>query len=260
MILGFGINHESLSSKPKNNRNAAYVNKEDKRPNIDWVNIPSGVFTMGSPDNEPEKSKGEHQHTVTITGFKMSKYEITFDQYDKFCNDTDRKKPKDNGWGRGKLPVINVTWDDALAFATWMGCRLPTEAEWEFACRATTETPFNTGNNLTTNQANYDGTYPYNNNLKGEYRKKPIKVGSFEPNGFGLYDMHGNVWEWCNDYFGEYLVQEQKDPQGAPLSVNRIFRGGSWRNLASNCRSAYRGRSNPSLSYSYVGFRIVAPL
>lgn len=174
------------------------VSSPTTKPSIEWVEIPGGTFLMGSPANEPGRQGDEDQTQITISPFKMSKYEITFAQYDLFCEETGKAKPKDNTWGRENRPVINVNWVDANAFAKWLGCRLPTEAEWEYACKAGSDTPFNTGNNLTTNQANYDGNYPYNGNATGSYRQKTSPVGSFAPNAWGLYDMHGNVWEWCS--------------------------------------------------------------
>jgi formylglycine-generating enzyme required for sulfatase activity len=226
---------------------------------IEWVSIPAGTFTMGSPTSEVDRSDDETQHQVTLSAFKMSKYEVTFDQYDAFCNATGRSKPSDEGWGRGNRPVIYVSWDDATAFAEWMGCRLPTEAEWEYAARAGTTTPFNTGNNLTTSQANYDGNYPYNNNAKGEYRQKTMPVGSFAANAYGLFDMHGNVWEWCSDWYGEYSTSAQANPKGASSGVHRVLRGGSWANLARHCRAARRSKDTPDYLIKRIGFRLVSP-
>jgi len=230
------------------------------KPEIEWVSIPAGTFTMGSPASEVDREDNESpRHQVTLSAFKMSKYEITFSQYDAFCNATGRKKPKDEGWGRGNRPVINISWDDATAFAKWMGCRLPTEAEWEYACRAGTTTPFNTGNNLTTSQANYHGNNPYNNNAKGEYREKTLPVGSFAPNAWGLYDMHGNVWEWCSDWYGGYSTSAQTNPKGASSGSDRVRRGGSWYSRAYYCRTANRIGDAPGNRYYYIGFRLVSP-
>jgi len=223
------------------------------KPDIAMVSIPSGTFTMGSPISEVNRGDNETQHKVTLSSFKMSKYEVTFEQYDTYCNATGHKKPVDEGWGRGNRPVINVSWEDATAFAEWMECRLPTEAEWEYAARAGTTTPFNTGNNLTTSQANYDGNYPYNNS------EKTLPVGSFAPNARGLYDMHGNVWEWCSDWYGDYSTSAQTNPKGESSGSIRVLRGGSWRNDASYCRTANRNRSTPGFRRNDVGFRLVSP-
>jgi len=216
---------------------------------------------MGSPSSEVKRHSDEGpQHQVTLSSFKMSKYEVTFAQYDAFCDATNRSKPDDEGFGRGKRPVINVSWNDATAFAEWMGCRLPTEAEWEYACRAGTKTAFNTGNNLTTAQANYDGNYPYNGNVKGTYRKKTLPVGSFSANAFGLYDMHGNVYEWCSDWYGDYYSSSsQTNPKGASSGSYRVVRGGSWSYNAHYCRAAYRYSFTPACRFIVMGFRLVSP-
>jgi formylglycine-generating enzyme required for sulfatase activity len=234
------------------------------KPTIEWVPIPAGTFTMGSPDGEGQKVMGEThleiQHQVTLDAFKISKYEVTFEQYDLFCDATDRSKPEDAGWGRGKRPVINVNWDDAKAFADWMGCRLPTEAEWEYACRAGTTTPFNTGNNLTTSQANYDGYYPYKNNAKGISRGKTVPVGSLAPNAWGLYDMHGNVYEWCSDWYGKYPTEAQTNPEGASKGKHKVMRGGAWTRFADACRCATRAGAHKHVSMrnNFIGFRLVS--
>jgi formylglycine-generating enzyme required for sulfatase activity len=229
------------SDIPENNTKAkdGSIHKRD----IEFADIPGGTFMMGSPVTEQGRKDDEIQHQVTLSAFTMSKYPITFEQYDVFCDATGRTKP----WGREQenLPVSQVTWDDAKAFAEWMGCRLPTEAEWEYAARANTTTPFYTGDCLTSDQANFDGS-------------KPLPVGSFSPNAFGLYDMHGNILQWCNDWYGEYNVNDKLDPKGPEKGANKIIRGGGWRNAAWECRSAYRGGGlYPGTRGTGIGFRIV---
>lgn len=232
------------------------------RPEIEWVDIPSGSFVMGSPKKEIDRgnTNDETQHTVHLSAFRMSKYEVTFEQYDAFCDSTGRKKPDDEGWGRGNRPVINVSWDDANAFALWMGCRLPTEAEWEYACRAGTTTPFNTGKCISTDDANYCGDYPYKGCRKGQFRGSTMPVGSFPPNAWGLYDMHGNVMEWCSNWYAEYPVWEEtvSNPQGPAKGWGRVYRGGCWGSRAKMCRSAIRSYGVPERRVSSRGFRIVS--
>jgi formylglycine-generating enzyme required for sulfatase activity len=261
-----------------------------QKPTIEWVEIPAGTFIMGSPTNEAERIFDETQHKVTLNSFKMSKYEVTVEQFKAFIDATgyitDAEKSKNGlkgdfiwtysgfkidrgvnwrydvkgnliGTKRYNHPVVHVTWNDAKAFADWMGCRLPTEAEWEYACRAGTATPFSTGDNLTTSQANYDGNFPYNKNAKGENREKTMPVGSFAPNAWGLYDMHGNVWEWCSDWYGLYSIEAQTNPKGPESGRLHVFRGGSWLLNAMYCRSAFRNNMiPPEITNDFKGIRL----
>lgn len=224
-----------------------------KRPTIEWSEIPEGTFIMGSPISEAERKDVETQHKVKLSAFKMSKYPITFEQYAIFCYATGRSDPDDKGWGRGNRPVINVNWKDAKAFATWIGCRLPTEAEWEYACRAGTTTPFNTGNSLTISQANNTCNLKYYN----IYGTMP--VGSYAPNAWGLYDMHGNVWEWCSDRYGDYITDYRINPNGPSSGSHRVIRGGCFEYGSHYCRSASRGYNNilPTRGLPWLGFRLV---
>ena len=224
--------------------------------------IPAGKFTMGSPDSEKDHQASEGpQHEVTISKpFYMGAYEVTQEQYEQIMgkNPSNFKGPQN--------PVETVSWDDAVAFCqalsrkTGRTVRLPTEAEWEYACRAGTTTPFNTGETISTDQANYDGNYIYGNGRKGEYRQKTIAVGSFKPNTFGLYDMHGNVWEWCSDWDGSYANANAVDPQGPGSVSYRVLRGGSWNYNPQNWRSAYRVRDDPDYRFSNYGFRVSVDL
>jgi formylglycine-generating enzyme required for sulfatase activity len=258
---------------------------------IDWVVIPSGTFLMGSPLYETNREENESQHQVTLGAYKISKYEVTIGQFKTFIDATGYVTDAEKGtmfkgsfvWNgqtlvvkegvnwkcneKGNLyasseynnPVTHVSWNDAKAFAEWMSCSLPTEAEWEYACRAGTTTPFNTGDNLYSFQANYDGNFPYQDMIKGEFRGKTISVGSLEPNAWGLYDMHGNVAEWCNDYFEDnYSLNLQSDPIGPENGEYRVFRNGSWFDDASDCRSASRGKCYQHFRLCSIGFRLVS--
>jgi formylglycine-generating enzyme required for sulfatase activity len=162
-------------------------------------------------------------------------------------------------WGRVPIYDTTIRWDAVRMVEDSNGYRLPTEAQWEYACRAGTVTPFNTGDNITTNQANYDGNYPYNNNPKGRFRERTTEVNTFVPNAWGLYDMHGNVWEWCWDWYAYYRSGSQTDPTGALDGIFRILRGGSWVTDANYVRSAFRYGEYANEWSSDIGFRLVRP-
>ncbi len=233
--------HLVKTGKVENNSPNIAINK----PDIEFVDIPAGTFIMGSPVTEPGRNEDEIQHKVVVNAFKMSKYCITFGQYDAFCEASGRKKPF--GFKRGKLPVSQITWYDAQAFAEWMGCRLPTEAEWEYAARANATTAYYTGDSLTSDQA-------YFGNTTG---REAMPVGSFPPNGFGLYDIHGNMGELCSDWYGEYNVKEISNPKGPETGQQKVLRGGGFWVSALKCRSACRDSVPPGNRGAGISFRIV---
>jgi formylglycine-generating enzyme required for sulfatase activity len=227
----------------------------------DMAPIAAGQFKMGSPKNEAERSNDETQHEVKVSDFLISRYQIPNALYEKF--DPDHRSQRDKISSEDNQPVIYVNWYEAVTFCRWLGCRLPTEAEWEYACRAGTTMPFNTGDNLTTEQANYNGKYPYKNYPKGKYLEKTTLVGSYPANAWGLCDMHGNVYEWCQDWYGgEYYETCKKqgvvdNPKGPETGSYRVLRGGYWDGYAQYCRSAYRGRGGPGGRNAFIGFRLV---
>ncbi len=229
----------------------------DEKPVIEFVDIPAGTFVMGSPANEHGRKDDEVQHEVMLSAFRMSKYTITVEQYNAFCKATGRRKPFYGPYGNANNPVTQVNWIDAKAFAEWMGCRLPTEAEWEYAARANTTTPFYTGKCLTTDQANFNGEEPYADCENGINRKKPIPVGSFLPNAYGLYDMHGNMVEWCSDWYGEYDIDDKINPKGPKTGNIKVFRGGGYWLPAANSRSACRGGDPQGNMGAGLSFRII---
>lgn len=231
------------------------------------VLIPPGRFLMGSPKAEPGHYDNEEQHEVTIErAFGMGQYAVTFDEYNVFCIATNRRKPYTEGWSYEQHPVINVNWEDAKAYCQWLSqntgkeYRLPTEAEWEYACRAGSSGPFNFGEPITTDKANYDGNFTYSAGPKGELRGKTVPVNTFEPNAWGLYQMHGNVWEWCEDCWHNNYYGAPTDSSAWIIGGecnSRVMRGGSWGNYPRALRSANRGRHMADGSGNYRGFRIV---
>ena len=219
---------------------------------IQWISIPQGTFLMGSPAYEVGRYDNEAQHEVTLDSFKMSKYEITRELYDLYEISQGDDYPFAIDFRHE--PQVYITWDEATCFAKWIGCRLPTEAEWEYACRAGTNTPFNTGNELLSSEANF---YSVSDSKIKITHYDILPVGSYPPNAWGLYDMHGNVMEWCNDWYGLYTTTTKKNPQGTNIGKDKIVRGGSFKNPAKLCRSAMRIKGDPLYENSQVGFRLV---
>jgi formylglycine-generating enzyme required for sulfatase activity len=249
------------------------------------VRIPAGKFLMGSPARENQRDAGEGpQHEVEITKpFYLGVYEVTQEQFQKVMGFNPSHfsaggggKDKVRGLDTGKLPVENVTWDEAMRFCIQLSQRpeekragrvygLPHEAEWEYACRAGAASyqAFHFGNALSSRQANFNGDQPYGGAEKGDYRRRTATVGSYPPNAWGLHDMHGNVWEWCADWYDKdfYKRSPRRDPTGPPRGSQHVLRGGGWDGFGSWCRSAYRLSRLPGEKFLSFGFRagLVAP-
>ena len=235
----------------------------------EMVIVPTGEFMMGSPGGEAQRGSDEGpQRKVTIAAsLAVGKLEVTFAEWDACVIAGGCKyRPEDQGWGRGRRPVINISWDDITQqFLPWLSrtsgkpYRLLTEAEWEYAARAGTATPFSTGTTITTDQANFNGTNTYGTRTAGgRFRERTVEVGSFQPNAFGLYDVHGNVWEWVADCHRESYYGAPTD--GTPVTgmpgCSRVVRGGSWLSDPGEIRSAKRRREKPELRLVVNGFRV----
>ena len=212
--------------------------------------IADGSFLMGSPEDDPERFVDEIQHQVTlIKGFWLGETTITQQLWQAVTGDNPSEFKTENG---DLLPVESVSYDDCLDFCqalnqliSGLKVTLPTEDQWEYACRAGTDTAFSTGNNLTNEQANFD-----------EHYKGTVAVNRFKPNPWGLYQMHGNLWEWCVDGERDYTTQPQVDPQDKAGDDSFVLRGGSWFNNARNCRSAGRDSSQRDDRFSSIGLRV----
>jgi formylglycine-generating enzyme required for sulfatase activity len=226
-----------------------------------FVRIPAGSFLMGSPTDEPEREAIEKLHRVRISrDFYLGRYEVTQAEWQLMMGEN----PSHFRACGPRCPVERVNYFQALEFIDRLNrlhpdesFRLPTEAEWEYACRAGTTTPYYTGRQLTTDQANYDGNFPSPGASPGINHARTLPVGSFAPNAWGLYDMHGNVWEWCADWHCPYPTRAVSDPIGHCQTDFRVIRGGSWCFNAQSARSALRYTHRPQdFGYS-VGFRLV---
>ncbi|MGP0088519.1 MAG: formylglycine-generating enzyme family protein [Xanthobacteraceae bacterium] len=232
------------------------------------VVVPAGSFMMGSPSSEEHRDEDEGpQHQVTLSKpFAVGRFAVTFEEWDVCTADGGCKgyEPKDEGWGRGRQPVINVSWDDAKAYVTWLSrktgktYRLLSEAEREYAARAGTETPFWWGVSISTGQANYEGTITYGGGAKGEYRQRTLPVDSFKRNPWGLYQVHGNVYEWVEDCYHDSYAGAPTDGS-AWLSgdcSHRVVRGGSWFFFAWDLRAANRDEHAAFSRRNDLGFRL----
>lgn len=235
-----------------------------------FVWIRPGTFLMGSPKQERGRNDVEVEHSVELTkGFFMGVYPVTQGEwhtvlirdYVKPWEGFDLANP--SRFRSEKSPVETVSWDDCQLFIKKLRekdrqrYRLPTEAEWEYACRAGTTTPFSCGETISTDRANYSGDTVYGDGKKGVNRKKTTPIGTFPPNAWGLYDMHGNVAQWCQDRFGNYGQQRAVDPQGAEKGGSRLLRGGSWQVAPACCRSACRAWDSPdNRGRGTFGFRL----
>jgi len=248
------------------------------------VSIPGGTFQMGDVMGDKEQDY-ETVHSVTVSGFQLGAYEVTFEEYEVFCTATGKEKPSDSGWGRGRRPVINVSWEDVVAYCNWLstqhgyqpvytisgstvtanwnanGYRLPTEAEWEYAAReGGKKVRFGNGKDIADpKEINFDGSASYKKpySVVGEYRKKTVPVGSLNsPNALGLHDMSGNVWEWCWDWYGSYPTGAQNNPKGADSGASRVLRGGGWLGNPRYCRAADRSHGTPTFRDYFIGFRL----
>ena len=277
---------DSTQVNPESNTPTIEMNLPAPAPPEEFVLIKGGTFQMGSSESEAWRIEDETTHAVTLSDYYISQYEVTQEEYQAVMGTNPSAFSGEN------LPVDSVSWMDAILYCnarstqegltpaytvegqnvSWdrsaNGYRLPTEAEWEYACRAGTETPFNTETSISADEANYWGHYPYliednyfsQGNLEtkpGVYRQTTVAVGSFQPNAWGLYDMHGNVGEWVWDWYGSYETGEQTDPTGPDIGTLRVNRGGGWNDFAKNLRSAYRATLPPDSASFNLGLRLV---
>ena len=242
---------------------------------LDMVFVLGGPFQMGSPPEESERQDSEGpQHSVTVPDMFVGKYPVTQAQWRIVADYPQvniQLNPNPSNFEGDSLPVEQVSWDEAVEFCdrltikTGRTYRLPSEAQWEYACRGGKTSPFAFGKTLTTDLANYDGNFTYDDGPKGEYREATTPVGDFPANAYGLYDMHGNVWEWCEDHWHSDYEGAPEDgtawlENGSKPDAARVRRGGSWNYFPWGCRSACRSYVAAGSRGSLIGFRVVSCL
>jgi formylglycine-generating enzyme required for sulfatase activity len=263
---------QNLSLYRYRRTNKSYTENLGSEVKLTLMLIPAGEFMMGAPADEPESRDAERpQHLVQVPQFMMGRYPVTQAQWRVVAGyeGSNRELNPDPSRLKGdNRPVEQVSWKDAQEFCqrlsakTGKNYRLPSEAEWEYACRAETVTPFHFGETISTDGANYDGSSTYNNGVTGKYRKETTEGGVFPANDWGLHDMHGNVWEWCEDdgheSYKDAPVNGSAWVDSDRAETYKVLRGGSWGSIPRDCRSASRYSNNDFIYY--VGFRVVCEL
>jgi formylglycine-generating enzyme required for sulfatase activity len=285
-----GVAKRLVKDHPKDKPEKTWPRQIRNSIGLRLVRIPPGTFKMGSPEGEMGRDSDEKQHEVEFTKeFWLGIHEVTQKQFKAvmgyhpsyFSRDGTGKEGVSYIWqpagayerlnrvpeDTSDFPVENVSWDEAKEFCDKLTTkegggrkyRLPTEAEWEYSCRggAPSYQVFHFGNSLSSKQANFYGNYPYGGADKGDWLNRTREVGSYEENGFGLFDMHGNVQEWCSDWYAEdYGKSRRTNPSGPAEGVYRVFRGGGWGDFGWHCRSAHRIRRAPAYLDRDLGFRV----
>jgi formylglycine-generating enzyme required for sulfatase activity len=272
-----GDRNMAIASKPNEltlhryrRTNKSYTEDLGDGVKLTLMLIPAGEFLMGAPEDELESEDDERpQHWVQVPQFLMGRYSVTQAQWRVvagYPQESQKLDPDPSEFKGDNHPVENVSWEDAQEFCQRLSTKsgktysLPSEAQWEYACRAGTTMPFHYGEIITSDLVNFDGNYTYNDSPKGEYREQTSEVGIFPANDWGLHDMHGNVWEWCEDDY--HSTYEGVPNDGSAWvdtdreSSNRLLRGGSWNNYPENCRSARRYDSTRDNRYYNIGFRV----
>ena len=252
LLMGMALAASPLSSA------AAETDALLATVSADMVDMPTGLYRMGNPSNDIGDGDERPAHAVDLKGFRIARHTVTFAQYDRYAAATGARRADDSGWGRGTLPVIDVSWDEAQAFIHWLNAqsgrhyRLPTEAEWEYAARAGSTTDYPWGDSYSPQQANGVGE------SGRDHYSHTAPVGQFPANAWGLYDMIGNVWQWVEDCYAEGYAASPTDGSAfrGPSCTEHVYRGGSWGMAPWFLRVTYRDSGAASKRFDALGFRL----